>query len=184
MHMPATIETGSASAAALTDWLPPSLALDRYVPPEGVMALIQEEKVEERRYGFRVGSFGFLIPPHVGSEALAMSSIAPIPNSAPWLRGMINLRGALVPVFDLALVLGSPRQAHRECSNVLVFDKGTHAVGLVINDFPKQLTKLVRMVQIPELPTALKGNVTAGYTYEGSLWLEFEHKQFFNSLNN
>jgi len=167
---------------AAGDWLPPDAALDRYAPPEGAMALDREEQSEERRYGFRIGGLGFLIPPHVGSEALAMPAIAPIPNSEPWLRGMINLRGALVPVFDLALVLGLSGQARREQSAVLVFDKGAQAVGLVTDGYPRQQTGLVRMAQLPELPTALKGNVVAAYTQDEDLWLEFDREAFFLSL--
>jgi twitching motility protein PilI len=146
------------------------------------MALDREEQSEERRYGYRVGSMGFLIPPHAGSEAIAMPAIAPIPNSAPWLRGMLNLRGALVPVFDLALVLGLSGQARREQSAVLVFGKGAQAVGVVTDGYPGQLPGLARMAQLPELPTALRGHVSAGYTQHGAVWLELDFQALMLNL--
>lgn len=111
-----------------------------------------------------------------------MPAISPIPNSVAWLRGMINLRGALVPVFDLALVLGVSGQAFREQPAVLVFDKGAQAVGVITDGYPVQLPGLSRMAHLPELPTALKGHVAAGYAHDGDLWLEFDHEEFFLSL--
>lgn len=147
------------------------------------MAHEEADKTQQRRYGFHIGSMGLLIAPRVGSEAIPMSPIAAIPNSPPWLRGMLNLRGALVPVFDLTLVLGMSGHEYREQQVVLVFDKGPKAVGIVVDGYPKQLLALSRVAQLPELPTSLKGYVAAAYTHDGDLWLEFDHEEFFRSLN-
>ncbi len=174
-----TAEEGGATRTRV----PPSAALDRYVPPEGTKAPDPGEKNQQRRYGFHVGSLGLLIAQGVGSEAIPLPAVAPIPNSPPWLRGMINLRGALVPAFDLALVLGLSSNEYREQPVVLVFDKGPKAVGVVTDGYPKQLLGLSRMAQLPELPTALKGYVAAAHTHDGDLWLEFDHEGFFLSLN-
>lgn len=178
------METPVTNGGAVATWLLPSAALGRYAPPDGAMALDREEDAQQRRYGFRVGGVGLLIAPHAGSEAISMPAIAPIPNSVPWLRGMLNLRGALVPVFDLALVLGLPRQAYREQPAVLVFGKGAQAVGVVTEGHPKQLPGLSRVAQLPELPTALKGHVAAAYAHDEDLWFEFDHEAFFLSLRH
>jgi len=178
MQIPTT-ETGGVNAPRLS----PSAALERYAPPEGAMAHEEGEKAQQRRYGFHIGSMGLLIAPRVGSEAIPMSPIAAIPNSPPWLKGMLNLRGALVPVFDLTLVLGMSGHEYREQQVVLVFDKGPKAVGIVVDGYPKQLLGLSRVAQLPELPTSLKGYVAAAYTHDGDLWLEFDHEEFFKSLN-
>lgn len=178
------METPVTNADAAEAWLLPSAALGRYAPPDGAMALDREEKAQQRRYGFRLGGVGLLIAPQAGSEAISMPAIAPIPNSVPWLRGMLNLRGALVPVFDLALVLGLPRQAYREQPAVLIFGKGAQAVGVITDGHPKQLPGLSRVAQLPELPTALKGHVAAAYTHDEDLWFEFDHEAFFLSLRH
>ncbi len=176
------METPVTNAGAMAAWLLPSAALGRYAPPDGAMALDREEDAQQRRYGFRIGGVGLLIAPQVGSEAISMPAIAPIPNSVPWLRGMLNLRGALVPVFDMALVLGLPRQAYREQAAVLVFGKGAQAVGVITEGHPKQLPGLSRVAQLPELPAPLKGHVATAYTHDEDLWFEFDHEAFFLSL--
>ena len=178
------METPATNAGAAAAWLLPSAALGRYVPPDGAPALDREDEAQQRRYGFRIGAVGLLIAPQAGSEAISMPAIAPIPNSVPWLRGMLNLRGALVPVFDLALVLGLPGQASRGQPTVLVFGKGAQAVGVMTDDHPKPLLGLSRVAQLPELPTALKGHVAAAYTHDEDLWLEFDHEAFFLSLSH
>lgn len=178
------METPAASAGgAGATWLPPSAALERYAPPAGLATIELQEGGQQRRYGFRAGGLGLLIAHKTGSEALAMPAITPIPNSEPWLRGMLNLRGALVPVFDLALVLGASGQAYREQPAVLVFGKDAQAVGVITDGHPKQLLGLSRVAQLPALPTVLKGHVAAAYTHdEDDLWLEFDHEAFFLSV--
>lgn len=169
------------SPAVEGEWLPPDIALDRYAPPDGTTALEREAEPEQKRYGFRVGTLGLLIAPQTGSETIPMPAIAPIPNSAHGLRGLINLRGALVPVFDLSRLLGLPEQAPGKNAAVLIFGKGDDAVGVVVDDHPAAVTGLSRMAQLPDLPAGLKEHVPAGYTHDGDVWLEFEHQGFFES---
>jgi purine-binding chemotaxis protein CheW len=44
----------------------------------------------------------------------------PIPNSAPFVRGVMNLRGAVVPVIDLRLRLGMPEATYDAQTVVIV----------------------------------------------------------------
>src|SRR5438105_6725660 len=125
-------EKQDASRAPATEWLAPGAALNRFAPPQGMTFVASKKEVERVRYGFRVGNLGLLINPDTGSEAMPMPAIFSIPNAAPWLRGMLNLRGNLVPVFDLANLFSMPRSADSQ-TYVLVLDKGQNAVGIIID---------------------------------------------------
>jgi len=67
-------------------------------------------------------------------EILDMRPIARIPWAPPQLLGMIDVRGAGVPVLDLRLMLGLPAEADSESTRIVVlsFDDrgGTRTVGL------------------------------------------------------
>jgi len=167
--------------AATGQWLLPGAALDRFEPPAN-MALVAAVEKEVGRYGFRIGELGFLIQLGSGSEVIQMPMIWTLPGAPPWMLGLINLRGNLVPVFELrqVLILGQRDTATKPL--VLIFDQGDKAVGVVIDDYPQPLSALDRLPNLPQLPTTLKGHVRTGYVKDKMMWLEFDHSSFFEEL--
>lgn len=172
-----------ASATAVPSLcLSPSAVLERFVPPEGLLWSGPAALVERNRYGFRIGTFGLLIKADVGSEVLRSQSISSLPGSAPCLMGLLNLRGNLVPVFDLGLLLGVDKADQSGTMLILILDKGENAVGMVIDGFPQALLGLHTIRQLPQLPSVLQEHVSAGYVKDEYIWLEFNHESFFETL--
>lgn len=162
-------------------WMLPSAALDRFDPPTD-MALAAVVEKEAGRYGFRIGTLGLLIQQGSGSEVVQMPTVWTLPGAPPWFMGLTNLRGNLVPVFDLRQLLGLGQRALNEKPLVLVFDQGDKAVGIVIDDFPKPIMALSQLPHLPQLPTVLHGHVHRGYVKDEIIWLEFDHSTFFEEL--
>ncbi|HQS57014.1 MAG TPA: chemotaxis protein CheW [Gallionellaceae bacterium] len=178
----ASVKAVGSEETAISDWLLPSVALDRFEPPEGMVLSDTVEK-EAGRYGFRVGSLGLLMQLGVGSEVMELPAIWTLPGAPPWLLGLINLRGNLVPVFELRILLGMEPRVADQKPLVLVFDQGEKAVGILIEDFPVPLSALHALPNLPQLPTALSGHVRTGYVKDSSIWLEFDHSSFFEEIN-
>lgn len=172
----------AAGNLAPTEWLSPSAALERFVPPKDLLWTGPEEVAERNRYGFRIGSFGLMIQADVGSEVIRPEAISSLPGSAPYLLGLLNLRGNLVPVFDLSLVLGVAKSNELRTMLVLILDKGENAVGMVIDGFPQPLSALRPIAHLPQLPAVLQVHVNAGYVKDERVWLEFNHQSFFEKL--
>ena len=163
------------------EWMLPSAALDRFeLPAELVLASVAEKEV--LRYGYKIGTLGMLIQMGSGSEVLQMPAISTLPGAPVWLLGLINLRGNLIPVFDLRQVLGVTSPALGEKPLVLVFDQGDKAVGIIIDDFPKPLSAFHPLPVLPQLPSVLIGHVSAAYIKDEVIWLEFDHSTFFQEL--
>ncbi|HEU0202886.1 MAG TPA: chemotaxis protein CheW [Burkholderiaceae bacterium] len=163
-------------------WLLPSEALERFQPPARALAELAPRRAEERaRYGFRAAGLGFLIAAGTGSEVVEARGISPLPRSAPWLVGVMNLRGRPVPVFDLAVALELDR-AGAEKRMVLVLDKGAEALGLLIDGFPVALRGLRATATPVALPPRLAPFAPAVLTAEKAWWIEFDHKELFRSL--
>jgi chemotaxis signal transduction protein len=118
----------------------------------------------------------------VGSEVVEAGGVAPIPRTPPWLLGVMNLRGRPVPVFDLRVALGLADQEGSRRRLVLVLDKGERAVGIDIDEFPAPLRGLQRANAVPTLPARLAAFVAAAWVGQRTLWLDFEHRGFFDSL--
>jgi len=56
----------------------------------------------------RVAGHGYAIRLAEIAGLFADRTVTPVPGPLPELRGLANLRGALVPVYDLGLLLGHP----------------------------------------------------------------------------
>ncbi len=76
----------------------------------------------------------------------------------PWVRGVISLRGRIVPVLDLATRLGLPGQAPADHKIVIIETDGGVA-GVVVDDVVGVLE--VGAERIEELPVAADGAVAA-----------------------
>ena len=163
------------------NWLAPSEALTQFDPPEGLLLGDSPVAQDEVRYGFRAAGLAFLIPARQGSEVVPMPGIAAIPNAPRGLKGMFNLRGNLVPVFDLERALDL-ETAKQDNPMLLVVGKTEEAAGILVDGYPKPLTGLRPVQALPQLPTLLGRHVAQGYVDGTELWLELDQKGLLEEL--
>jgi twitching motility protein PilI len=162
-------------------WLTPSEALTRF-QPSGDLAATSETADDSRvRFGFRIGSLRLLIKPDSASEIVEQGSIHPIPATPPWLLGLINLRGNLVPVFHLHRLLEIGDDTQRK-HTILMLDKDEDAVAIVIEGFPETFGKARKLERLPPLPAVMENHIQGAYVKDDKVWLEFDHKKFFKSI--
>ncbi|HUA78824.1 MAG TPA: chemotaxis protein CheW, partial [Dyella sp.] len=63
-----------------------------------------------------------------------------VPGTRPWLLGVANVRGNLMPVIDLARFLFSERTLHSERTRLLVVRQGNGNVALMVDEVFGQRT--------------------------------------------
>jgi twitching motility protein PilI len=170
------------------DWLRPVEALTQFAPTERV-ALDGESEPEQAdtRYAIRVGDIGLLIGARVPSEFVLPVPVSRVPNTPDWFAGLINLRGALLPVFDLELMVANGRQAKQATVAggrllFLVLGRGERAAALKIHGFPQPLRGLEPLDQMPPIPSPLDECVTNALVENGSAWLELDHERLFEAF--
>jgi purine-binding chemotaxis protein CheW len=66
-------------------------------------------------------------------EIREVNDVTRVPHVAPFVRGVVNLRGAIVPVVDLGLMFGFPEPAKLNGSSAIVLDVNNRLVGLVVS---------------------------------------------------
>jgi purine-binding chemotaxis protein CheW len=66
-------------------------------------------------------------------EIKGYSAITPIPNTPPHVKGVLNLRGTVVPVIDLRLRFGLPAADYTQFTVIIVVNVGTKIVGLLVD---------------------------------------------------
>ncbi len=63
---------------------------------------------------FRLGGEGYALEVMRVQEVLDMQSLTEVPGGPKFLLGVINLRGHVVPVYDLRMPFGLPKEAKTE----------------------------------------------------------------------
>lgn len=82
-------------------------------------------------------------------EIRGWTASTPLPHAPPHVLGMINLRGAILPVVDLSARLGLGRSAPTGSSVVVVAQINDRQVGLVVEAVCDILTVEEGMLQDP-----------------------------------
>lgn len=138
-------------------------------------------------HGFRIGDLGLLLlTENTVCEVSDQLQLCQLPNTAPWLYGITNQRGNMVPVFDLALLLGFAREQSNKKPNMLIYDQKDAAVGMLIEELPvrMELGADERMGNIPPLPERLQSFVRACYRYDNTIWVNWDVHGLFASLSD
>ncbi len=141
----------------------------------------ETESRREVRYGFMIAQVGFMMARMTSSEIMLPPTVFRLPNTAPWFLGIANVRGNLIPVFDLAPLLA--RQAQADAKQMtLVLDSGENAVGVMIDGFPRTVEGLSPLEHAPALPGMLEAHVRGGYAAAGEIWFDLDHIGLFEAL--
>jgi purine-binding chemotaxis protein CheW len=73
-------------------------------------------------------------------EIRGWSAVTAIPHSPSWLLGVINLRGAVVPIIDLRIKFNFARADYNEFTVVIILNVGTRVVGIVVDGVSDVIT--------------------------------------------
>jgi purine-binding chemotaxis protein CheW len=74
----------------------------------------------------------FALPTDRVVEILRMAAPAPVPGAPPHLRGVLDLRGALVPVVDVRVRLGAAPRPARPQDQLVVLRSGGRLLALEV----------------------------------------------------
>ena len=92
-----------------------------------------------------------------------------IPSVPSYVLGVMNLRGTVVPVFDLRLRFGLAEAPIDRLTVIIVVAVGRRSVGLVVDDVSKVLTiKPGELQAPPELASHIDISFVKGLARDGS----------------
>lgn len=80
--------------------------------------------VEEQVYGVDITSV---------REIRAWTGATPLPNAQEHVRGVINLRGTIVPIYDLRARFGLGKTSATQTHVVVVLNLGTKWIGVLVD---------------------------------------------------
>lgn len=85
---------------------------------------------------FAVSGHPYGIPARQTREVLAWREPRPLPGAEAWIEGVLNLRGEIIPVCDLARALGlrAPRTDRGSSVLIVEMDEGSGCVGFTVDE--------------------------------------------------
>lgn len=119
-----------------------------------------EEDTQKGRYlTFTLGEeiFGIEIL-HV-TEIVGMQSVTAIPEVPLYVKGIINLRGQIIPVMDMRLKFRKKEKAYDNRTCIIVVDIEGMSVGLIVDKVSEVLTiNEESIVDPPDYRTGFQNN--------------------------
>lgn len=102
---------------------------------------------------FSLGSEGYGISILKVKEIIGMMDITPIPKTPEFIKGVINLRGKIIPVMDLRIKFGMEEKEYNERTCIIVAEvviKGLQKlIGVVVDMVSEVVTISEEQIEPP-----------------------------------
>lgn len=140
----------------------------------------QAQQKTEGLHGFKIDNLGLLMQSGMISELLTSLDVCSLPNTNAILYGMGNVRGNIIPVFDLRALFEMPESKNKY---FLVIGEGGNSVAVLLDEVPLQvnIAEQDKLNALPPMPDVLKPHVKDVY-YSDGLWVDCDLMLFFESL--
>ncbi len=102
---------------------------------------IEEEDTQKGKYlTFVVGNEVYGIEIRYVTEIIGIQAITEVPELPVYIKGIINLRGKIIPVMDVRLRFNKEFKEYNDRTCVIVVDIGEISIGLIVDSVSEVLT--------------------------------------------
>jgi len=96
--------------------------------------LLDEEDSQRDKYlTFVVDGDTYGIEIRYVTEIIGLQKITPVPDMPAFVRGIINLRGKIIPVMDMRVRFNKPFREYMERTCIIVVDIRDLSIGLIVD---------------------------------------------------
>jgi purine-binding chemotaxis protein CheW len=90
-------------------------------------------EIVEQLVVFTLGEESYGVSIAVVNTIIRLPEITCVPHTAPYVKGVINLRGVIVPVIDLRVRFGLPSVEAQKATRVIVVEHDAVMVGMIVD---------------------------------------------------
>lgn len=131
-------------------------------------------QTEERWHGlgFAVGSLRLTAGLTAFTDIVDCGTVAPVPRTRPWVRGITNVRGSLYSVVDFAQFLGHPRINTDTEGKLLVINDSELGCALLVNSVlgMRRFDQENEHQDAEMMDRSVQPYINHAYLQEGQLW--------------
>jgi len=122
-----------------------------------------EDVAARELIAFRVGAQEFCINIMTVREIRGWTMATVLPRAPKFVRGVINLRGAVLPIVDLAVRLGLPSAEPTARNVIIVAQVNNQQIGLLVDEVSDILTTNEKDIQAaPDVSSELVRSFVRG----------------------
>lgn len=108
---------------------------------EAARGLLEAEDTQKDKFlTFIIGEESYGIEIRYVTEIIGIQPITEVPEVPEYIRGIINLRGKIIPVMDVRLRFKKPFREYDERTCVVVVDIDEVTVGLIVDNVAEVLS--------------------------------------------
>lgn len=123
--------------------------------PDQVLGEEDEDTQRDKYLTFMVGNEVYGIEIRIVTEIIGIQPITEVPEVPEYVRGIINLRGKIIPVMDVRLRFKKPFREYNDRTCVVVVEIGELALGMIVDGVSEVLTiSSENIVKPPDLKAA------------------------------
>src|SRR5262245_5651603 len=101
-------------------------------------------------------------------EIIGMMNVTPVPRTPPFVKGVINLRGKVIPIIDLRLKFAMPAVAQTEETCIIVVRAQGVVMGTVVDKVSEVLDIAAEDIDALSFGTAVNTDYILGIGKTGS----------------
>lgn len=95
---------------------------------------VSDDEEDGSRYlTFTLGSVGYALDIRTVTEIIGLQGITPVPDVPEYVKGVINLRGRVIPVMDVRARFRLEAQPYHDRTCIIVIEVRDVSVGLVVD---------------------------------------------------
>jgi purine-binding chemotaxis protein CheW len=113
---------------------------------------MSEETLSRQLVVFSLGEEEYALPIAQVHEIIRFTEPRSVASTDPSVRGVISLRGKILPVYDLATRLGLPAAASVADAKIVIVETAEDMAGVVVDDVEEVIT--IDGEALDEAPTA------------------------------
>lgn len=107
---------------------------------ERIAEVLDEDTQKGKYMTFKSGDEYFAIGIQYVSEIIGFQKITVIPETADYIKGLINLRGKIIPVIDVRLRFKQPPFEYNDRTCIIVINVKSTVVGLIVETIAEVVT--------------------------------------------
>ena len=88
---------------------------------------------EDKHLWFRLGDEEYGVPIDRVQSIEELQRIVAVPDMPHYVRGVINLRGTVIPVVDLRLRFGMPAREYDDRTCIIIIEANSRVVGFIVD---------------------------------------------------
>jgi len=109
----------------------------------------EEDTQKDKYLTFTVGSEDYGIDISHVTEIIGIQKITDVPDMPDYIKGVINLRGKVIPVMDVRLRFRMPSRQYDDRTCIIVVDVNGSAIGLVVDTVKEVVDVPPSQIELP-----------------------------------